>query len=98
MYELETGVPVEAELLEPEHTAHKTLCCGAGGGRMWMEEPIDQRPSTVRTKELLATGAKTVAAACPFCKIMLDTGIKQETDEEIRLVDIAELLQEANAE
>ena len=86
----------ERRLAEPEHHGRKTLCCGAGGGRMWMEEDPARRPSTRRVKELLATGAKQVAVACPFCRIMLDAGIKQETDEEIRLVDLAELLQEAN--
>jgi Fe-S oxidoreductase len=83
-------------LLEPQNMAKKTLCCGAGGGRMWMDEEPDKRPSGRRTKELLATGAKQVAVACPFCRIMLDAGIKQETSEEIRLVDLAELLNEAN--
>lgn len=86
----------ERKLLEPEHFGRKTLCCGAGGGRMWMEEPPEQRPSNRRAEELLATGAKTVALGCPFCRIMLDAGIKAVTEEEIRLVDLAELLQEAN--
>ncbi len=84
-------------MVEPEHRGVKTLCCGAGGGRMWMEEPPEQRPGNSRAEELLATGAKTVALACPFCRIMLDASIKQVTDEEIRLVDLAELLQESNA-
>jgi Fe-S oxidoreductase len=84
-------------LLEPQNMAKKTLCCGAGGGRMWMDEEPDKRPSSRRTKELLATGAKQVAVSCPFCRIMLDAGIKQETSEEIRLVDLAELLNEANS-
>jgi Fe-S oxidoreductase len=83
-------------LLEPEHHGRKTLCCGAGGGRMWMDEEPDKRPSSRRVKELLGTGAKQVAVACPFCRIMLDAGIKQETSEDIRLVDLAEMLQEAN--
>jgi len=82
-------------LAEPQHYGRKTLCCGAGGGRMWMEEPPNQRPANRRVSELLATGAKTVAVGCPFCRIMLDAGIKQATDDEIRLVDIAEMLQEA---
>lgn len=84
-------------LVEPVHYASKTLCCGAGGGRMWMEEPPDQRPGNRRAEQLLATGAKTVALGCPFCRIMLDASIKQVTDEDIRLVDLAEMLQEANA-
>lgn len=87
---------VKGNLAEPEHRAHKTLCCGAGGGRMWMEEAPDQRPGNRRAEELLATGAKTIAVGCPFCRIMLDASVKQVTEDEIRLVDLAELLQEAN--
>ena len=85
------------ELLEPQFYARKTRCCGAGGGRMWMEEAPDQRPGNRRAEELLATGAKTVALGCPFCRIMLDASIKQVTEDEIRLVDLAEMLQEANS-
>lgn len=83
-------------LAEPKHFARKTLCCGAGGGRMWMDEPPEQRPASRRAQELVDTGAKTVALACPFCRIMLDASIKQVTEDEIRLVDLAEMLQEAN--
>jgi Fe-S oxidoreductase len=83
---------------EPEHFGNKTLCCGAGGGRMWMEEAPDQRPSVRRAQELLATGATTVAVACPFCRIMLGDSIKQvKPDDEIKLIDLAEALQEANS-
>lgn len=81
---------------EPAAHGAKTLCCGAGGGRMWMEEAADQRPGNRRAEQLLATGAKTIALGCPFCRIMLDASVKQVTDEEIRLVDLAEMLQESN--
>jgi len=83
-------------LAEPEHFGRKTLCCGAGGGRMWMDEPPEQRPASRRAQELVDTGAKTIALGCPFCRIMLDASIKQVTEDEIRLVDLAEMLQEAN--
>jgi Fe-S oxidoreductase len=96
VHALEKPSDGQRKLREPQNKAKKTLCCGAGGGRMWMEEEPDKRPSSRRTKELLATGAKQVAVSCPFCRIMLDAGIKQETDEPIRLVDLAELLNEAN--
>jgi len=91
--------PMEAGnlLAEPEHFAQKTLCCGAGGGRMWMEEDINRRPSDRRAKELIATGAKTVAVACPFCRIMLDTSINQvDGGEDVKLIDIVEIVQAAN--
>ncbi|MBX3095549.1 MAG: (Fe-S)-binding protein [Fimbriimonadaceae bacterium] len=86
-------------LAEPKQHARKTLCCGAGGGRMWMDEEPDQRPSSRRLDQLVETGAETIAVACPFCRIMLDAGMKQRSDaDHIRLVDLAEMMQEANAE
>jgi Fe-S oxidoreductase len=84
-------------MLSPVEHGAKTRCCGAGGGRMWMEEPASQRPANRRADDLLATGANTVAVACPFCRIMLGDSLKQaRPDDEIRLVDLAELLNEAN--
>ncbi len=83
--------------VEPEFSGKKTRCCGAGGGRMWMEEPTTQRPGNARAEQLIATGAKTVAVACPFCRIMLGDSLKQVSPtDEIRLVDLAELMQSAN--
>lgn len=86
----------KGSLLEPANRRHKTLCCGAGGGRMWMEEAPDQRPGNRRAEELLATGADTVAIGCPFCRIMLDASIKQVSNREIDIVDMAEMLQRSN--
>jgi Fe-S oxidoreductase len=83
------------KLAEPVQHGRKTLCCGAGGGRMWMEEEPDKRPSNRRVRQLAETGAKQVAVACPFCRIMLDAGLKQDAPE-MRLVDLAEMLEEAN--
>jgi Fe-S oxidoreductase len=85
-------------LAEPEQFGRKTVCCGAGGGRMWMDESPDQRPSDRRMKQLLATGAHTVAVACPFCRIMLDSAVHSNADTPIRLLDLAEVLAEANIE
>jgi Fe-S oxidoreductase/nitrate reductase gamma subunit len=98
----DAGPQIEGEIIRREHIvepaehARKTLCCGAGGGRMWMEEPPDKRPGNNRARQLLETGAKTVAVGCPFCRIMLDASIKQVTEEEINLVDLAELMRDAN--
>lgn len=84
-------------IVEPEHRGQKTLCCGAGGGRMWMDEEPNQRPAIRRCKELVDTGAKTIAVACPFCRIMLDTGMQAaDPTNEVKLLDIAELLHAAN--
>ncbi|MCE9558798.1 MAG: 4Fe-4S dicluster domain-containing protein [Armatimonadetes bacterium] len=85
------------DLIEPEHNGKKTLCCGAGGGRMWMEEAPDQRPGNRRAQELVDTGAKTIALGCPFCRIMLDASVNQVApDEGIKLLDLAEMLLQAN--
>jgi Fe-S oxidoreductase len=90
---------VEGPLAEPAHRAKKTLCCGAGGGRMWMEEDPSLRPSNRRADEMVATGAQTVAVACPFCRIMLGDSLKQtKGGAELNLVDLAELLVQSNRE
>ncbi len=83
-------------LAEPVQHAQKTLCCGAGGGRMWFDEEPGKRPSERRVRQLLDTGAKQIAVACPFCRIMLDASVKQATDEDVRLVDLAEMLLDSN--
>jgi Fe-S oxidoreductase len=60
---------------------------------MWMEEPPAQRVSSERAREALATGARTVAVACPFCLTMMTDGVAGERSE-ARVLDIAELLAE----
>jgi len=85
------------ELVEVEHFNKKRgLCCGAGGAQMWMEEQNKDRVNVKRTLQLIDTGAKTLASACPFCMTMLTDGVKaQSKEEEIKTLDIAELLAEA---
>jgi Fe-S oxidoreductase len=85
------------QAVDPPHSGVKTLCCGAGGGRMWMDEAPDQRPGNRRAEELAETGAETVAVACPFCRIMLGDSIKQlNSKREMDVVDLAELVLRAN--
>jgi Fe-S oxidoreductase len=85
------------ELVEVEHWNKKQgLCCGAGGAQMFMEEQNKDRVNVKRTLQLLDTGAKTIASACPFCMTMLTDGIKsQSKEQEVRNLDIAELLAES---
>jgi Fe-S oxidoreductase len=82
---------LNAGLQEMPRNREKTFCCGAGGGRMWMEEDPKKRVSTVRATEALATGAKTVAVGCPFCLTMMTDGVAAQTDS-ARVLDLAEIL------
>jgi Fe-S oxidoreductase len=69
------------------------FCCGAGGGRMFMEEHDGKRVNVERTDEVIETGASTVAVACPFCNIMMTDGLKhRNVDDQIQVLDVAELV------
>ena len=85
------------ELREMDRNGRNTFCCGAGGGRMWMEETRGTRINAERTRQALETGAGTVATGCPFCMTMLKDGLADAghgpgTDAAIISADIAELL------
>ncbi|HEY6727520.1 MAG TPA: (Fe-S)-binding protein [Polyangiaceae bacterium] len=81
------------ELVETKASRDKGLCCGAGGAQMWMEEQNNDRMNVKRTGQLLATGADTIASACPFCMTMLSDGVKAAAAEEkVRTLDVVEML------
>jgi len=83
-----------AELVELERNRERSFCCGAGGARMWLEEPVEQRVNLLRTDEALATGSSVVATACPYCRIMLDDGVHaRSAEDEVEVLDLAELLE-----
>jgi Fe-S oxidoreductase len=86
------ALPV-VDLVEPKRSRDRGLCCGAGGGRMFMEERTGKRINVERTEELLATGADTIAVACPFCMTMISDGVKA-ADSNVPVVDIAEVVAE----
>jgi Fe-S oxidoreductase len=88
---LRKALPI-VEVFEPARTRDRGFCCGAGGGRMFMEENIGKRVNVERTEELLATGAEAIAAACPFCMTMLADGVKQANREDVPVLDIAEVV------
>jgi Fe-S oxidoreductase len=79
--------------LEMARSGKRTFCCGAGGAHMWMEERGGQI-NEERAREAAATGADTLAVACPFCTVMLDDGVRQ-TGGEMRVADVSTLLAEA---
>ena len=69
------------------------MCCGAGGGRMWIEEEPDQRVNVLRVKQLLESRSNTIASACPYCMTMLSDGVKdQNKEEEVTNKDVMEIL------
>ena len=78
----------------PRH-GKNSFCCGAGGGRMWMEETIGTSVSGDRSKEAIDTGATTIATACPFCMTMLTDGVKAAGKEDVQVKDIAEIVAES---
>ena len=81
---------------EMQRNRDKSFCCGAGGARMFMEETEGKRVNLERTEEALATGATTIAAACPFCMTMLTDGVKEKNKtESVAVKDVAELVLES---
>ena len=80
--------------IEMPRNRERTFCCGAGGARMWMEEKRGRPINQERVREAAATGAETLAVACPFCTVMLDDGVR-ETGAKLQVFDLATLLAEA---
>src|SRR5439155_13301485 len=87
---LPAGPDARVEL--PRNKEHG-FCCGAGGGRMWMEEKIGTRVNHNRTDEIIASGADTVATACPFCTIMLRDGVDDRgASDKVQVINVSELV------
>ena len=85
----------DGEIKEMEKSKSESFCCGAGGGNMWYEIKTGERINQNRIKQAVDTQAKTVAAACNFCNIMLEDGVKTtENEDNIRVLDIAEMVAE----
>ena len=83
----------EGSIKEMEQNKSDSFCCGAGGGNMWYEIKTGERINQYRVNQAVDTEAKTIAAACNFCNIMLEDGVKTTGNEEnIRVVDIAEMV------
>lgn len=89
---------IGAELTEMSENKKNGMCCGAGGAQLFKEpEAGNTDVNLLRTEQALNTGANTIATACPFCMTMMSDGLKDKgKEEDIKVVDIAELLLQAN--
>jgi|OpeIllAssembly_1097287.scaffolds.fasta_scaffold12762_2 Fe-S oxidoreductase len=70
------------------------FCCGAGGGRMWMEEHSGERINNARVTEALQESPDTICVACPYCMTMFEDGVKDVNAGGVRIKDIAEVVAE----
>lgn len=82
-------------LIEMGRSKEKGFCCGAGGGRMWLEEKTGTRINQNRAQEIVDSGAKTVGVGCPFCMTMISDGVKSKGREDIQVKDISEIVAES---
>jgi Fe-S oxidoreductase len=82
-----TGV----DYVEMPRNKERSFCCGAGGGRMWMEEKLGTRINLNRVDEAISTGAKEVAVGCPFCRVMVSDGMVGRGSD-VEVLDVAQVL------
>lgn len=83
-------------IVEMERNRESGMCCGAGGGMMWMEEDKGQRVNVARTEQALAVAPSVIGSACPYCLTMLSDGTKSlEKEDQVLTLDVAELLERA---
>lgn len=88
---------LDAELVEMKRCKSKGFCCGAGGGQMFKDaEPGNKEVNAERTEEALGTGSQYIATGCPFCNTMMTDGVKyQDRSEDVQVMDIAEMIAQA---
>jgi Fe-S oxidoreductase len=79
------------EVVDPPRARERSFCCGAGGGLAFLGEEKGDRVSHVRAKELVATGADVVGAACPFCNTMFRDALSAVSQTPPKLLDIAQI-------
>ncbi|WP_338450655.1 (Fe-S)-binding protein [Niallia oryzisoli] len=83
-------------LVEPERKRETAMCCGAGGGLMWMEEDTGTRINVARTEQLLETNPTIISTGCPYCLTMIGDGTKaKEVEEEVQTLDVVEILEKS---
>ncbi|OYV95968.1 MAG: hypothetical protein B7Z68_06315, partial [Acidobacteria bacterium 21-70-11] len=82
-------------LKEAPLSREKAMCCGAGGGRMWLEEKLGTRINQTRMHQLQESGTADVAVACPFCAVMVGNAQQELGMEDARTVDVITLAAQA---
>jgi len=84
------------KLVEMERNRETGMCCGAGGGLMWMEEETGHRINVSRTEQALAVNPSVISSGCPYCLTMLSDGTKaKEVEEQVHTYDVAEILEKS---
>jgi len=79
--------------IEMGRNYNRAFCCGAGGGRMWMEESIGKRINVARVEEALEEDPETICVCCPYCMTMFEDGLKDKNAEDrVRVLDVAEIV------
>lgn len=84
------------EMAEMKRSRENGMCCGAGGGMMWMEETSGKRVNLARTEQALEVNPTVISSACPYCLTMMEDGTKmKEVEEQVKAKDIAEILEQS---
>ena len=84
------------KVVEPERSRENSMCCGAGGGLMWMEEDKGTRINLARTEQLLEKNPTVISTGCPYCLTMISDGTKaKEVEDKIQTLDIVEILEKS---
>ncbi len=82
-----------AQVVEMQRHRHFGMCCGAGGGRMWIEEDPDKRVNLLRTEQALEQNPEVIAVSCPFCMTMLSDGVKaRDLEDRVQTLDVMEIV------
>ncbi len=84
------------KLVEMERNRETGMCCGAGGGLMWMEEHSGSRVNVARTEQALAVNPSVISSGCPYCLTMISDGTKaKEVEETVQTLDVVEILEKS---
>jgi Fe-S oxidoreductase len=83
------------ELVEMDHTGPDTICCGGGGGRMWMETDPGERFADLRVQMARDVGAQVLGSACPFCVTCMEDSINAQRIPDLIVLDVAEIAAQA---